>query len=409
VSDDLNELIDRAVELDEVAALEAASPPAEPEEPQGFDVRVKVRWDEANNRLSIAYSDPTDSNLVDKAQVIAKLPEVYAKAARVTSAARRNYYDIKAVITQTRNVIPLQVWSDAIAAAIIQAKLARRQTEAETVLSANNPDGGYMLIGDQLARISLVGAVSANKAMALMRRQATEQARQQARSILEAATAAAATTTLNAEQAAQGLVEAAARQKREAAQYLADIKGARYPDVSLVNSGAELRKQDDKWQVAMEIDYKPQRLVFAKHLNKQWPCVEGPAVKVRLWQPFDVVTGVYNVRDIRVDGLAYEMPHVGYESACMEVGQRPDLLRTAVDLDVLRQGVEHSLNASINLESLLRRYRYWDPRVQNFVPRDLATAIYDTGIAAMAEVLNNLPSGQPLADDPEDSEEVFRI
>ena len=339
-------------------------------------IRVHITWDAARNVPSITSTHP----LPAKALVLAQLTPAQRKL--VPSNQRKyTHYDTEDCISGTHNTIPLQVWSDAIGAATIQG-LACAGVSAETEMSSIS-QGGYLAIGDSIYKMSAVGHVSSNKAMAALKRNIADKARAKAEAVVAAANQAAATIATNAAQMREQAEELLEQARRNCA-----------PPRAFAERGCPLRYVDGKWLVGLtarialthfefehSYTYRDSRDRLVNRTGrKSWQAVDGAtpsSVLVLCWVRIDnITTGDYVQTGITTDRACTQLPHINNVQGCMELSGAPPHLLTFNHLDQLRVCIERAMRG-VTLHSLLTHPLLWLPAFKQFVPADLLAILQD--------------------------------
>lgn len=363
------------------AAMAAPAAPGEPplrlsgEPPL---IRIHLRWDEDNHVLNITTTQPP---LPTVAMVMAELSPAQR---RILSQRQFRWQRdrLNQLIPGSREVIPLQAWSDAIAQATVK-RLAAQRPEADSLIS-QNLQGAYMAMGDMLYRVSIVEALPAAKALPTLKRQLTERYRERAAQLEAEAQAQARRITEDASSAARAVIEQANQQKQEAQQLLqrARRESGVMPPPELRMGGVPLRwnEAQQAWEAGFHFLYKPARISLSDasgNLLGEWlPVPEASPVAVLLWQPFESEGG-FVVTAAHMDGGSSELPHVSYGSACMAPRGLPPRVRSMAEYNQLQRAVVNCLNGGVELNSLLNRR--WRSEVLALFPPDLRAAVVSGG------------------------------
>jgi hypothetical protein len=374
------------------------------------DVRVRVRWHSPTNHNARIEST---HRLPAKALVLQELtPAQRSLIPMRYRNASNSYYDIRYCINHTHESIPLQVWADAISAATVRGLAVTTAVSADSIVGGLSQTG-YLAIGGSILKVSTIAHVGSSKAMAAIKRHATEQAKAEAEAIRTVATQWATNHRADAEQAASTIIQNANLTKAEAAKLMLAAQrtaNVRPPEWLLEaprsgNTAIPFKLDaSSRWCVGITLALRPNHFEYtapyrddAGHdrrgrLSYAGEPSEHDPLKVFIWQPLDTPEGTYNPRHAYIDNTINtitRLPHMHTSGSCLGLSDGPPLLNSHTAYANLRNSLQRVHNG-VNFASLLTEAHIWMKYFKPWIPAELWTLMQGTWQQNMMERIREL-------------------
>ena len=341
--------------------------------------RVKVTIKKENGTVVITASH----RLPSIENIYANMEPTFKRKFRV-----KGYWGVETHILKFEEIVPFQIWADAISATI----MLKLGNEAGVTSELNHmAQGGYLALGGMLYKMSAIASSPQTKALAVTRKKIREGAEAEAKTLVE-----------NAKLSAETIVVDATRIRNKAKEYKKEVElsAGRVPPSWMFETGYCFRygtgyNTGYGWQMQLVINFKLTHydikfmMPDGKQARYTWEALPMEPRLIRLWIPVDTAGG-YTATGIYVDHDDPEIPHINHNSACMGLASGPKHLATGRDLNKLREALEFT-HQRVQLDSL---YTPFEVFTKNFpvVPADLAEAWGKgrvDGATTLAKKLNN--------------------
>lgn len=273
------------------------------------------------------------------------------------------------IVSCAMNGVPVKHLAEALLNLICLNLRSQVDTDLERLAIAN---GGYLSLGNILCRVEPVDYIATGtKALPVLRRAVIDETRQMGETILE-----------NARSEARLLVEKASAEATtiranamEARTQLEELR--RQTQVSIIpewvtRSNFAVMARNGYLYVGVVFYFRLTAFTFTSRRGEKVNIpanADAPPFPVRVWAPLPTPNFHFSYKDLCLDSVCGNLPHITHESCCMSMGDAPTKLDSTNA--VLSFGNSLARVHSIaNLDSLLGSLQGWDSRIWAFVPKN---------------------------------------
>lgn len=360
---------------DAISTVEAPTPEIPPvrESEQAIHEQPLVRVRVYRSEGGTVVIDTGDLELPSVNSVISYLPtSEYRKLAKQIYASRLQF-----AVSSTLVTIPLQIWADAIGAAIIHRIHAIKDGE---FLSKELDQNAFMAVGGTVYKLTPVSISRSNGALAAVRKSVQERIKLEAADILARAQIRADEIHTQARVSADSLMQAAITARTDAQRELARLSSATAPPTWAMDSGLVLRFTNSTWQFRMtvpititgyEVYFTPtgsdEKLLY------HWDA-SAITVSCDMWVLLDASTGKYQFEQLHLDKASPLLPHMSYTGACLKPGDAPRTINSIDAAKQLKSAIQRTFRI-VQLDSLFVGSADWIPTFGDGMPADLRIAL----------------------------------
>jgi hypothetical protein len=321
-------------------------------------------------------------------------PEIVQHLSHVHKQQLNSYYGqgwesygriLTEVIRAVRMSVPIQAWSDAIAAAIALKCTDTEPDEAETVIDKRMGEPGYLAMAGVVYKLT-PSSVARPNALSVVRRNILERAKKEADRVTDQANKSAAEIMAKATASRAAADKVIAEAKRILPEWL-------------LTCGYPVRTVSNQAQIGMLCYFAPKIWEY-KYVDmkkgadgtsiavtkiRRWPSVPGvPAVPALIWAPVDLPACTFAPTAMRVDNIISgggSLPHISTGGTCLGFGGVvPKALAKVDDIRKMHQSLQSALNG-VNFGSLLKDSHNWGEPVRHLCHPQLLKVL-DTGVYA---------------------------
>lgn len=296
-------------------------------------------------------------------------------------------------------------WSAAIAKAIAENIRTDTGHELEFVAAAGP---AYLAIGNSVFELRATDMLHTPvKALPALRKRALADAKVEADALIAKANEDAENTRRAARQDANRVQVELTNSRDEIARIRRDINNMHITPQWLVDAGLPHRyhRNHDPYTMVTTYTFEIQLLVpitiasfYYDAYNPQtntttrctWNAIPKRPVTFPIWLKL-APDGKYSFKDMNVDSnFPGTLPHISFESSCMELGDAPTHINSTETLNALITSLSR-VHSIVNLSSLLGPVRNWHTVIKRACPRPLWQLICRGNASDWSQVRDTLP------------------
>lgn len=255
--------------------------------------------------------------------------------------------------------------------------IASASGDDEIAARLANAGAGHLMIGGRMFRMTAVDeSPTPQRLLAHMRRTAAEAVRTHRDAMIAEANREARLIRSQVESERQEF-------QQEQARFRSEIARTR-PLPGWLNEGRWVVKPDGaRISVMVDMIYRPTQFIYpewrwtpqgrsvSRTDDLTWPSIDSAPVNVKMWIPFELGSGRYDVSNCYVDRSAWSgpvLPHIKHTGACVQPGgEMPRAITSATDVIQLRDSIQRAFRV-VNMGSLFTTPAIWSPEVKAFMP-----------------------------------------
>lgn len=267
----------------------------------------------------------------------------------------------------TEAIKTLLMHNEATATGEVQTVIAVAGGEDEVSQRLLAAEGGHLLIGGRMFKLSaMVQSDSPTKMLTKVRQNAAAAVRRERDALI-------AQARTEADIIRRQVLDERDAVARDRAQLNADRASLPLVPQWIINNQYLFRVTTGRIDVLRQITYNPTEFVWPDYshhgsrVDLKWSPLPASQVVVPIFIAFGRSSGATMIENCHVAPWGSELPHMSYGSACVQPGGVPKTVTSTEQLELVRQAIQRAFQV-VNVSSFLRAPDQWSDAVRAFMP-----------------------------------------